>query len=438
MVFRALLVEADPTSRAVRDVLASAGCIQSWSATSCDRAIERIRSERLAPDVVVVDLPDLDPRALAVMKRLRDVPVIAVIDEVGVEAALAAGAVDVVTRPIRPAELHARVGAALQERSQRARRATRTRSMSEQLRRLRDEKLELERLVCVDSLTGIANRRHALSLLEGEWKRAARDGLPLSVVMIDLDEFHAYNAHYGHPGGDECLRRAAGAMVACLRRPSDLLGRYGGEEFIAILANTDAAGVRVVAERMRAAVERLRIPHAGATHAKVATISVGFASMRPTGDGSAADLLEAADAALRRAKEHGRNRVVGDAPPAVPVVVVGDELWWTRCAPVVVDPSLADRIPPFLQTVREGVRAIDDARCALDFERVRAIARRLRLSGRDLGFDEIRRLASELERAGRAPDRDAIQRSAAELHQYAAHIQVVYRRSTTELSAVAV
>jgi diguanylate cyclase (GGDEF)-like protein len=398
--------------------------------------VERIRAERLAPDLIVVDLNDLDPSELAVLKRLRDVPVIAVVDERAVEAALQAGAADVVMRPVRAAELHARIGAVLQMRSRRSRRAKRARSLSEELRKLRDEKLELERLVCVDSLTGIANRRHALSLLQGEWGRSSRDGLPLAIIMIDVDDFHAYNAYYGHPGGDECLRRAAGAMVSCLRRPSDFLGRYGGEEFVAILANTDAIGAQVVAERMRAAVEALQIPHEASACAQVVTISAGFAAVRPTRETSAGSLVEIADEALRRAKELGRNRVVGDAPPRVAAKRLEDERWARRPA-VTVDPSLVDRIPPFLDAVREGARAIDEARRARDFERVRTTARKLKMSGRELGFEEIQRLAAVLERAGRAPDRDAIRRTAAELGQYASHVRVVYRRRTVDLVAAA-
>src|SRR5262249_22301581 len=114
-----------------------------------------------------------------------------------------------------------------------------------------------------------------------------------------------------------------------------------------------------------------------------------------------------------------------------------EDPWWARCPPITVDPSLADRIPSFLEHVRDGARAIDEARRARDFERVRVIARRLKISGRELGFDEIRRLACELERAGRTPDGGAIRRTADELHQYAAHVQVVYRRETTEFAAVA-
>ncbi|HSK01282.1 MAG TPA: diguanylate cyclase [Kofleriaceae bacterium] len=418
----------------MRDVLTQAGCVDLWIASSCDHAVERIRRDRLSPDLVVVDLAELEPLALAVLKRLRDVPVIAIVSEAMVEAALHAGVADAVTRPIRPAELHARITAALQVRTKRARRATRTRTLSEQIRKLRDEKQELERLVCVDSLTGIANRRHALSLLQAEWKRSSRDAQPLAVIMLDLDEFHAYNAYYGHPGGDSCLRRAASAMVACLRRPSDLLGRYGGEEFVAILANTDAAGARCVAERMRAAVEALRIPHAASGCAPVVTVSVGFAAIHPTAERTAGDLVEAADEALRLAKELGRNCVAGDAPPAEVEEPIEDP-WWAQCPPVTIDPSLVDRIPPFLDAVRDGAHSIHEARRARDFERVRVIARKLKTAARELGFDEIQRLAGVLERAGRTPDRVAIQRAANELESYATNVRVVYRRQTTEIAA---
>jgi len=444
-------------------VLASAGCIEAWTAVSCEHALERIRAERLTPDLLVIDLAELPPDALAVLRRLRDTPTIAIVREADVEPALAAGAADVVTRPIRAAELHARITAALQLRSRRARRVSRTRVLSEEIRKLRDEKHELERLVCVDSLTGVANRRHALSLLQAEWARSAREGQPLAVVMLDIDEFHAYNAVYGHPGGDSCLRGAVGAMVGCLRRPSDFLGRYGGEEFVAVLACTDAAGARVVAERMRAAVEALQLPHAGSSCAAVVTVSAGFASMVPALDRTAGVLVEAADAALRWAKLIGRNCVVGEAPAtaAAPAEISvadldagsaegsaegsaagfaagsTDELRWARHPAVTVDPSLVDRVPSFLASVREGACAIDQARRARDFERVRAVARRLKAAGRELDFDEVHRLAAEIERASRTPDREAIRRAAAELDHYVAHVRVVYRRQTTELAAVA-
>ena len=174
---------------------------------------------------------------------------------------------------------------------------------------LQQEKHELERIVCVDSLTGLANRRHALSLLDAEWKRSVRDGTPLSLVIIDLDHFHAFNETYGHPGGDTCLRRVTAEMVNCLRRPSDFLGRYGGEEFIAVLANTDAMGARIVAERLRIAVEELAIPHSGSSCAnKVVTISVGFATILPKSEKGVDSADQESRHALLSAKSTGRNQ----------------------------------------------------------------------------------------------------------------------------------
>ena len=141
-----------------------------------------------------------------------------------------------------------------------ARSRLRERKLSDTIAVLQREKQDLERLVCVDALTGVANRRHTMELLAAEWKRCVREQRPLAIVMIDLDYFHAYNERYGHPGGDACLQRVADAMVRALRRPSDYLGRYGGEEFMAVLPNTDAVGAKIVAERLRAAVEALAIP----------------------------------------------------------------------------------------------------------------------------------------------------------------------------------
>lgn len=434
MAFRALLVEANRTSRDVREALADTGCIELWSATSCEIAVERFRRERLAPDVAIVDLLDPQPQALEALGRLRGVPVIAIMNDASSDAR----GVDSVVRPVRRIDMIARIRSALRLRAERARRSARARSRSDEIRRLRRENRELERLVCVDSLTGIANRRHVLSLLEAEWKRSTRDATPLALVMLDLDEFHAFNAQYGHPTGDACLRRAAGAMVSCLRRPSDFLGRYGGEEFVAILAGTDAAGARIVADRLRATVEALAIPHEASPCAPVVTLSAGFAAMVPAPGGSRAELVEMADAALRRAKELGRNRIEGDAPevdPAPPPA--DDDEWWTQSTAVVADPWLAARIPQFLHTVREEARVVDAARRARDFERIRSIARRLKAEARELGLDEIRRLAGELERAGRTPDREIIRRAADELDQYAAHVQVTYRRRTIETTAAA-
>jgi diguanylate cyclase (GGDEF)-like protein len=312
-------------------------------------------------------------------------------------------------------------------RAELARRRARERSLTEKVRRLERENEQLERLVCVDALTGIANRRHVLALLAAEARRSERDHTPLSVVMIDLDEFHAFNECYGHLGGDGCLRRVAGAMVSCLRRPSDFLGRYGGEEFVAILANTDAHGARVVAERLRATVAALAIPHDRARPG-VVTISVGFATAHPTDTCDAAALLAVADAALLEAKSRGRDQVVGEAPPArVPALTPDPAVRFPR---VTVDPWFADRIPAFLDEARGEATGLQAARRARDFERIRLLGKRLKTAARGFGLDEMRDVATALECAARLADRAAIRRAAEALEHYVAHVQVVYRRST--------
>jgi HPt (histidine-containing phosphotransfer) domain-containing protein len=131
-----------------------------------------------------------------------------------------------------------------------------------------------------------------------------------------------------------------------------------------------------------------------------------------------------------------RLRVAADAPPG-DGPAPDDDPWWARCPQVTVDPSLVDRIPPFLDAVRDGARTIHEARRARDFERVRATARKLKVAARQLGFDEIQRLAGALERAGRTPDREAIRRCANEIDHYAGNVQVVYHRQSTELVLVA-
>lgn len=167
-----------------------------------------------------------------------------------------------------------------------------------------------------DGLTGIANRRRFEEMLALENARAARSGVPLSIVMMDVDFFKRYNDTYGHVAGDACLRQVAQALQDNLVRPADLAARYGGEEFVALLPDTDPAGARMVAERIRSAVMALQIPHAG-NGAGIVTISAGVyttSTATPTEEGvatAATTLIERADALLYQAKQSGRNQVCG-------------------------------------------------------------------------------------------------------------------------------
>lgn len=176
------------------------------------------------------------------------------------------------------------------------------------------------RLALIDSLTGIANRRKFDETLANEWSRAARDGTPLALVILDLDFFKQFNDSYGHQAGDLCLQQVAQALSECIRRPADLLARYGGEEFVALLPSTELAGATALAEAMRARLAEVGIAHIGTSLGHV-SLSAGVAAALPKPGSPAEELVRAADAALYEAKLAGRNRVVAqdyvsEAPPA--------------------------------------------------------------------------------------------------------------------------
>lgn len=170
---------------------------------------------------------------------------------------------------------------------------------------------DLEKLSTTDQLTGLANRRSLDQFLD---QTAAQGGFapaqPLSVLMCDVDCFKPYNDYYGHQAGDECLRRIADTLTEVVRRPTDLVVRYGGEEFAVVLPNTSEEAASVIAERIRIAVDRLGIPHATSTVDDHVTLSIGLSVMVPDESRRAANLFAQADQALYQAKTQGRNRVV--------------------------------------------------------------------------------------------------------------------------------
>lgn len=178
------------------------------------------------------------------------------------------------------------------------------------LRDMTDEKaaqIALEQLATRDGLTGLANRRCFDDTLKAEWSRALRQQQPLSLLMVDVDNFKAYNDANGHLGGDECLKRIACA-VASEMRANDLVARYGGEEFAVILPNQSLKGAAIVAERIRCRVEQLKLPQEKGLGDHV-TVSIGAATALASKDTVASQLVATADAALYRAKHMGRNRI---------------------------------------------------------------------------------------------------------------------------------
>lgn len=167
----------------------------------------------------------------------------------------------------------------------------------------------LQKLTVSDALTGLANRRSFDETFASEWRRAARTKLPLSLMLIDVDDFKSYNDHYGHPAGDLALQQVAAALQSALHRAGDFVARYGGEEFVVLLPATDRLSAAQHAERLRQRVEQLAIVHEHARAGSIVTTSIGVATALVDDESEPAALLIAADEQLYNAKEGGRNRV---------------------------------------------------------------------------------------------------------------------------------
>ena len=182
--------------------------------------------------------------------------------------------------------------------------------VAERTRALEVANDELKRIAMLDGLTHIANRRRFDAVLLQEWRRCLREHQPMSLLMLDVDDFKAYNDEYGHPAGDRVLISIAALCESETQRPTDMAARYGGEEFAIILSNTNAAGALSVAEAIAAAVRRAAIPHRRATAEAVVTVSIGVATCYPDVQKTPETLVSVADEALYAAKRAGRNRVI--------------------------------------------------------------------------------------------------------------------------------
>ncbi len=177
---------------------------------------------------------------------------------------------------------------------------------------LESARIHLQRLSTEDSLTAVANHEQFLEFLEREWRRARRDGLPLTVIFLDIDHFRAFNHQFGRKAGDEVLKQVGRAMAAIVGRPGDLAARYHRDEFALALASTDGPGGFNIAERLRKSIEDLQVPSAAGAPAPVITTAVAAATVVPQRESAweELDLIKAARDALKEARTTGGNRVV--------------------------------------------------------------------------------------------------------------------------------
>lgn len=313
--------------------LETAGFDRVAQASSATDALRQLSQDGAADfDLILMDImmPDIDGveacRRIRASEALAKIPIIMVTakgtPEV-LEEAFAAGAIDFLTKPYDPIELVARVSSALALKRERDCCRQREHELMALSQALAEANGQLELLARRDALTGVANRRAFDEQLEVEWRRAARDRHSLSVVILDVDHFKAYNDTYGHPAGDRALTRVANSISSTLRRPGDLAARYGGEEFVLLLPQTEYAGAQAVAERVRSTIEALEMTHAGVDDRAMLTVSLGVSSVVPDGSMSAEWLTGAADASLYRAKQAGRNRVGGTGVSKALGAIVG-------------------------------------------------------------------------------------------------------------------
>jgi diguanylate cyclase (GGDEF)-like protein len=266
-----------------------------FTAKSGKEGLNRAMADQ--PDLILLDIIMPEMNGFEVLKALkgseetRRIPVIIITgldNEDDEERGFSLGAVDYIGKPFKNAIVKARVKTHMQI-----------------VRQIRT----IERIGLVDGLTDIPNRRCFDDRLALEWRRALREGRPLSFLMTDLDKFKSYNDTYGHPQGDALLRTVAKILSAAAKRPADLAARLGGEEFGLLLPETGAEAAREIAERIRASVEAARVP-AGNILTQT-TMSIGFVSLVPAEQMTPEAFVAAADKNLYTAKESGRNQVRG-------------------------------------------------------------------------------------------------------------------------------
>ncbi len=300
-----LLVEDSATLRyAMRNYIIEAGHTP-LIAQSGEEALQMLETTPVDMIIMDVEMPGLN--GFETTRLIREwlgghwIPIIFVTgrnEDESYREGIEAGGDDYLIKPVSAMIIKAKIRA-----------MERITEMRDQLNQLN---AELEALSQLDSLTQTYNRRTFNEMAQQQWLLAARQQNAISVLMIDVDHFKLYNDHYGHPAGDICLRKITQAIRDSLNRPFDLLGRYGGEEFIVLLPETDSLGALRVAESINAQLAKIALRHeVSPTHQHV-SVSIGGASCGQTHSYSLEELIKRADRALYKAKHSGRNRSLVD------------------------------------------------------------------------------------------------------------------------------
>ncbi|MBP0029732.1 MAG: diguanylate cyclase [Roseofilum sp. Guam] len=277
------------------------------------------------PDLILLDINMPGMNGYQVCDTLKSSPMTAQIPIIFLSAldeanhklqAFKSGGLDYITKPFQVEEVLARVEHQLSLCYQQNKLKEELEQLKEEVNQRQQTQQNLERLVTVDELTQLSNRRHFNDYLKQEWKRlfslpSYTGGYPqaLSLILADVDYFKLYNDTYGHLKGDQCLQKVAQAMKQVVTYSGSLVARYGGEEFAVILPNASSDYALQVAELIRMQVKALKIPHSQSIVSSYVTVSLGVACRFPDSDLSPEDLISSADKALYHAKQQGRNSV---------------------------------------------------------------------------------------------------------------------------------
>jgi two-component system, chemotaxis family, response regulator WspR len=313
-----LLVDDQPlVGEAVRRALASDPGIHMHYCS--DPAAAVALAEQISPTVILQDLVMPNADGLSLVRQYRanpatsGIPIIVLSTKEDAEiksAAFAAGANDYIVKLPDKIELIARIRHHSKAYLNQIQRDEAYLALRESQQQLIQTNLELQRLNNVDGLTGLSNKGYVNEVMAIEWKRAIREQVAISVLMIDVDEFKRYNDTYGHLSGDEVLKQVSKTIADSVNRPADLAARFGGEEFIVVLPATALPGALAMGERLRGNIEALGIPHSTSSVINHVTVSVGVASAIPQRSDVYSRLIETADGALYEAKRAGRNKVM--------------------------------------------------------------------------------------------------------------------------------
>ena len=284
----------------------------------CDNSLQAVAmATTIKPTIILQDLimPDLDGYALIRLYKsnstTKNIPVIILStkeDPRDKSLAFDNGANDYLVKLPDQIELVARIKAHTKSYFAQCERDQEFHDLGRLQRQLEIYNEELQRLTCLDGLTGIANRRRFNEFFCKECLRSAREKTPLSLLLIDIDFFKLYNDNFGHVRGDDCVSTVAEALQKAVQRPADLVARYGGEEFAVVLPNTEIEGAVKLAQSLHNAIAKLNIPHPYSGVSEYLTVSIGVACKVINETNSPEELIELADRALYEAKNSGRNR----------------------------------------------------------------------------------------------------------------------------------